>query len=153
MVEMKECLEKSKEDVLEVLGGMTVAPEAMIDAITRIASTMFIQGNRNGEKPSPDAQKYLDDLCRDLELKIGPVTKDQANVLIDVLKVLRSKQSAGQKSTGPVKKLAASIGACEVCGNPKISKAVEDYSREHFGNRLLCFDCQQSEKAKSGATQ
>jgi len=148
-MEMKECLEKSKEYVLEVLGDVLTTPEATMDAITRIASTMFIQSNQNVERPSHDAQKYLDDLCRDLELKIGPVTKDQASVLIDVLKVLRARQTSSQKSPEFEPGSESSTErACEICGNKKISKTVEDYSREHFEGRLLCFKCQQAEKSK-----
>jgi len=81
----------------------------------------------NCDRPSHDQMQYLSDLCRDLGIDVPDV-----------------------KKTGTVKTPAASSGACEVCGSKEISAAVEAYSREHFGNRLLCFDCQKLEKAKGG---
>jgi len=102
----------------------------------------------NCDRPSHDQMQYLSDLCRDLGIDVPDVKKNEISPLIETLKVLRAKK--GQKSTGTVKTPAASSGACEVCGSKEISAAVEAYSREHFGNRLLCFDCQKLEKAKGG---
>lgn len=99
------------------------------------------------DRPSPDQQKFLNDLCKDVGIDVPDVKKSQVSPLIETLKLVRLRG----KTKGPMKSSSEKLPpsnieyVCEGCEGKITSPKVVDYSKEHFEGRLLCYDCQQGE--------